>query len=199
MKTNISIAKGNLPLISVIVPVYNTGQNLRFLIDSILAQTFKDFELLLIDDGSTDGVTVQICDDYETSDSRVRVFHKQNGGVSDSRNYGLDHAQGTFIAFADHDDYMFPDNLQTMVEEIGDRDLLICDYNTGLRESIKDVKRKFKTWEVVANKKEEMPEAVTKIGYKNAPVWNQLFRQDIINNNKIKFQKVKYDYTEVKK
>ena len=92
-----------MPLISVIVPVYNTEKYLHRCIDSILAQTFTDFELLLIDDGSTDS-SGEICDDYAAKDSRVRVFHKENGGVSSARNLGLDNAQGEWITFVDSDD-----------------------------------------------------------------------------------------------
>lgn len=93
------------PEISVIVPVYNAGKYLRRCVDSILAQTFTDFELLLINDGSTDS-SPAICDQYASADSRVRVFHKPNGGVSSARNLGLDNARGQWIAFVDADDYV---------------------------------------------------------------------------------------------
>ena len=99
------------PKISVIVPVYNTEKWLVRCLDSILAQTFTDFELLLIDDGSTDGSSA-ICDEYAGKDSRVRVFHKPNGGVSSARNLGLDNAKGRWIAFADSDDIVYPCWLQ---------------------------------------------------------------------------------------
>lgn len=92
------------PKISVIVPVYNTEKYLHRCIDSILAQTFTDFELLLIDDGSKDN-SGTICDEYAAKDSRVRVFHKENGGVSSARNLGLDNAKGEWISFVDSDDY----------------------------------------------------------------------------------------------
>ena len=94
-----------MPKISVIVPVYNSEKYLHRCIDSILAQTFTDFELLLIDDGSKDNSSA-ICDEYAAKDSRVRVFHKENGGVSSARNMGLDNAQGEWIAFCDSDDYV---------------------------------------------------------------------------------------------
>lgn len=93
------------PTISVIVPVYNTEKYLPRCIDSILAQTFTDFELLLIDDGSKDN-SANICDEYAAKDQRVRVFHKQNGGVSSARNLGLDNAQGEWITFVDSDDWI---------------------------------------------------------------------------------------------
>ena len=84
-----------MPQISVIVPVYNTEKYLHRCIDSILSQTFTDFEVLLIDDGSTDS-SGEICDEYAAKDSRVRVFHKENGGVSSERNMGLDNAYGEY-------------------------------------------------------------------------------------------------------
>lgn len=93
----------NKPNISVIVPVYNAEKNLHRCIDSILAQMFTDFELLLIDDGSKDS-SGKICDEYAEKDSRVRVFHKENGGVSSARNMGLDNAKGEWVTFVDADD-----------------------------------------------------------------------------------------------
>lgn len=92
-----------MPTISVIVPVYNVEKYLHCCVDSILAQTFTDIEVLLVDDGSTDGSGI-ICDEYAQKDSRVRVFHKMNGGVSSARNLGLDEATGKWIMFVDSDD-----------------------------------------------------------------------------------------------
>ena len=94
--------------ISVIVPVYNTEKYLNKCLDSILAQTFTDFELLLIDDGSTDN-SGKICDEYAAKDNRVKVFHKENGGVSRARNLGLDNASGEYLSFIDSDDYIRPE------------------------------------------------------------------------------------------
>ena len=96
-----------MPKISVIVPVYNTEKYLHRYIDSILAQTFTDFELLLINDGSKDN-SGAICDEYAAKDSRVRVFHKENGGASSARNMGLDNAKGKWVTFVDSDDYILP-------------------------------------------------------------------------------------------
>lgn len=92
-----------MPKFSIIVPIYNTEKYLHSCIDSILAQTFNDFELLLIDDGSTDSSSY-ICDEYAIRDCRVRVFHKDNGGVSFARNVGLKNAVGEYLAFVDSDD-----------------------------------------------------------------------------------------------
>ena len=103
------------PKISVIVPVYNAEKYLHRCIDSILSQTFTDFELLLIDDGSKDG-SGAICDEYAAKDNRVRVFHKENGGVSSARNLGLDNACGEWVTFVDADDYVLPSYLATYIE-----------------------------------------------------------------------------------
>lgn len=94
-------------MVSVIMPVYNTGMILRQTIDSVLAQSFEDFELLLIDDGSTDGSGV-ICDSYALKDSRIRVIHKKNGGICSARNTGLQLSRGEYITFCDHDDLYLP-------------------------------------------------------------------------------------------
>lgn len=91
-------------LISIIVPVYNSEQTLNRCIDSILGQTYRNFELLLINDGSKDR-SGEICDEYAQKDSRVKVFHKENGGVSSARNVGLDNARGEWVTFVDSDDY----------------------------------------------------------------------------------------------
>lgn len=91
-------------MISVIVPVYNTEEYLHRCVDSILAQTFTDFELLLINDGSKDS-SGAICDEYAVKDSRVRVFHKENTGVSATRNIGIDNSKGDYVIFCDSDDY----------------------------------------------------------------------------------------------
>lgn len=91
------------PSISIIVPVYNVEEYLPRCIDSILAQTFTDFELIIVDDGSPDNCG-KICDEYEKKDNRIKVIHKENGGLSDARNAGLDIAQGKYIGFVDSDD-----------------------------------------------------------------------------------------------
>ena len=92
-----------MPKISIIVPVYNTEKYLHRCIDSILAQTYTDFELLLINDGSTDS-SGAICDEYATKDSRVRVFHKENGGVTSARSLCVNNSKGDWVSFVDSDD-----------------------------------------------------------------------------------------------
>ena len=111
-------------MISVIVPVYNAEKYLDRCIQSILTQTYTDFELLLINDGSTDS-SGAICDRYAEQDSRVRVFHKENGGVSSARNMGLDNAKGEWIAFVDSDDWVLDSYLYNLVSHSHNVDLVI--------------------------------------------------------------------------
>lgn len=106
----------NNPLISIIVPVYNTELYLNCCIDSILSQTFTDWELLLINDGSTDK-SGDICDDYAQKDSRIRVFHKYNEGPSSTRNYGINRALGEYIIFLDSDDYWINKDILSLLIE----------------------------------------------------------------------------------
>lgn len=114
-----------LPKISVIVPVYKAEKYLHRCIDSILAQTFIDFELLLINDGSPDN-SGAICDEYARKDSRISVFHKENGGVSSARNLGLDNAKGEWIAFVDADDWLKCKYLEKLAKQL-DADMIKCD------------------------------------------------------------------------
>lgn len=113
--------------ISIIVPVYNVEKYLHKCVDSILAQTFADFELILVDDGSPDGSGC-ICDEYVEKDNRVKVIHKKNGGLSDARNAGLDIAQGNYIGFVDSDDYVANDMYEVLYTNIirEQADLSIC-------------------------------------------------------------------------
>lgn len=125
------------PKVSVIVPVYKAEKYLRKCVDSLLAQTLADIEILLIDDGSPDS-SGTICDEYAASDPRVRVFHKENGGVSSARQMGSDNAQGEYVIHADPDDWVE----STMLEELYNKaieeraDMVICDYykNAGSRQ-----------------------------------------------------------------
>ena len=106
-----------MPLVSIIVPVYRVEPYLHRCVDSILAQTFTDFELILVDDGSPDNCGA-ICDEYAQKDLRVRVVHKENGGLASARNAGLDVAVGSYILFADSDDYVSPLWCESFVSQI---------------------------------------------------------------------------------
>lgn len=106
--------KANSPLVSIVVPVYNVEAYLEKCIDSIVNQTYKNFEIFLVDDGSTDASS-SICDAYAERDGRISVIHKKNGGLSDARNAGIEVARGDFILFVDSDDYIEVDTVDYLL------------------------------------------------------------------------------------
>lgn len=116
-------------LISVIVPIYNVEKWLRDCVKSILNQTYKNLEIILIDDGSTDRCG-QICDQFLEKDSRIKVFHKANGGLSDARNYGLSQASGKYICFVDSDDYIEENMIEKLYLAIrkSDAEVAVCNF-----------------------------------------------------------------------
>lgn len=181
------------PTISVIVPVYNSEPYLERCVNSILRQDFSDFELLLVDDGSTPPCA-KLCDTLAKQDPRIRVFHTLNGGTSTARNYGLAHAAGQYIAFADSDDYVLKNWLSAM-------------YYTAIQEHADIVKSGF--YEVNNDDYQEMPDgSVAKpenylniIQYSNGDisgfyflknlasngfgsVWNQLVKRELFDSRK---------------
>ena len=104
-------------LISIIVPVYNVKEYLEKCVDSILNQTYKNIEIILINDGSTDG-SKELCDEIAKKDDRIMVIHKENGGVSETRNIGIDKSKGEYISFVDSDDYITPDFCETLYKAL---------------------------------------------------------------------------------
>ena len=115
--------------ISIIIPVYNVENYLRSCLDSVLSQTYKDFEVLMVNDGSIDD-SGAICQDFAERDSRFHYFEKENGGLSDARNYGLDRAKGHYITFLDSDDFLFEDYLENLyhASRLSDSDITIGGY-----------------------------------------------------------------------
>ena len=117
------------PLLSIIVPVYDVERYLPKCMDSILAQTFTDFELILVEDGSPDNCPA-LCDAAAEKDARIRVIHQKNGGLSAARNAGLDAARGEWIGFVDSDDYIAPEMYEALYKAVQSTgaDLALCDY-----------------------------------------------------------------------
>ena len=114
--------------ISIIIPVYNTGKYLNRCIDSIICQTYKDLDIIIVDDGSL-SETSDICDSIAEADSRIRVFHKQNEGVSVARNYGLSYAKGDYVGFVDSDDWIAPNMYERLLVQLTQNkvDIVYCD------------------------------------------------------------------------
>lgn len=128
-------------LVSVIVPVYNSTAYLKRCVDAILSQTYQNLEVVLVDDGSTDD-SLNMCREYEKSDSRVKVFHKENGGSSSARNVGIKEASGEYICFCDSDDYYEPDIVENLMKVFNEKDdcivaqcMAVCRYEDGTLES----------------------------------------------------------------
>lgn len=124
-----------MPKVSIIVPVYKAEQYLHRCVDSILSQSFIDWELILVDDGSPDR-SGAICDEYAQKDDRIRVIHKENGGVSSARNIALERIAGEWLTFVDSDDCLYPNALQRWVEvaEQNNLDLIQCHFNREYKE-----------------------------------------------------------------
>ena len=120
-------------MVSIIVPIYNVEQYISKCIESILAQTYRDFELILVDDGSPDNCG-KICDEYAKQDSRVHVIHQENKGVSAARNAGISLAKGEYIMLVDSDDFITENMLEKMHDCIAESgsDIVICGMNTFL-------------------------------------------------------------------
>ncbi len=161
-------------MISVIVPIYNAKSTLKRCVDSVLRQTEPDLDILLIDDGSEDG-SGAIADAYRR-DPRVRVFHKENGGLSSARNYGLDRANGEHIAFVDADDWIEPETFETAMRYCKD----LCVFGR-----VYDYPRKSTQWKPV-----EVPEtidreeALRRLIVDNSigqTVWNKLYRRSLFD------------------
>ncbi len=117
------------PLISVIVPVYNVEKYLDRCVESIVTQTYKNLEIILVDDGSRDNSGI-ICDNWAKKDSRIKVYHKQNSGAGDTRNYGVEKAIGKYIAFVDSDDVIAENYFEVLYNNLlqNSADISCCDY-----------------------------------------------------------------------
>ena len=173
-------------LITVVVPIYRVEKYLVKCIDSIIEQSYKNIELILVDDGSPDKCP-QICDEYKNKDSRIKVIHKQNGGLSDARNEGLKIATGEWITFIDSDDYVginFLEKLYSSATSVG-ADISICDYqavsdDTGIEkeETNIEVFNNVKCLEEMYHPQKHGMEFVA---------WGKLYRTALFKKNKIEY------------
>lgn len=168
------------PKISIIVPVYKVEPYIHKCIDSILNQTFKEFELILVDDGSPDNCG-NICDEYAKKDNRVRVIHKENGGISSARNIGLDVSNGEYIGFVDSDDYIKLDMYERLYNscKVNNADISII----GTIEVDENGKKLY----------EHIPDKLDFIEVlKRAHIWNKLFHRRLFVENNLIFREGKY-------
>lgn len=178
-------------MISVIIPIYNVENYLRPCIESILNSTYQDFELILVDDGSTDA-SGMICDDYAARDKRVKAIHKANGGVSETRNTGLEASTGDYILFVDGDDVIHPNMLQVLYDAINEGDY---DFSMvwGVKAYVSQFEGQLNDMSIglsSAHKQLSQQELMTYImgpswvDFPYIVVWNKLFKRNIVENLK---------------
>lgn len=174
-------------MISIIVPVYNCISSLKRCIDSIHSQIFTDWELLLVDDGATDG-SGYLCDQAASSDNRIRVLHKPNGGVSSARNMGLDHAKGEYVMFCDSDDWVEPEWCERLYQSAKENPGFqpVCNYfrSTSAYETINRE-------EQCGNAEEHIEKAdffsLNRYELLGIP-WNKIYLRSILEDYHIRFQ-----------
>lgn len=176
--------------ISVIVPVYNAKMYIKRCVDSILNQTYRNFELLLIDDGSSDNSGV-ICDEYAAKDNRIRVIHKDNSGVADTRNVGLQQANGDYILFVDSDDYIKVDMLEKLVKRAieCDSDIVMCKYFTDKSGNLSTANMKY---DEIYDGAERVKNGLIYLYYADYhnglySLCNKLIKKCVFNSNNITF------------
>ena len=159
-------------MISVIVPVYNVEKYIRKCLDSIVNQTYRDLEIILVDDGSTDA-SGAICDEYAEKDIRIKVIHKENGGQSSARNLGLDIATGEYIGFVDSDDTIELETYHLLVSSMQGNDIVICGHNVVYEEKTETCCREESALDNAGLWSEVF-------GRLNNAVWNKLYRRELL-------------------
>ncbi len=186
-----------MPVVSVIMPVYNSEKYLPDAIESVLGQTFPDFELILVDDGSPDG-SGEVCDAYAARDARVRVIHRENGGISAARNTGIDAATGEYIAFIDNDDKYCPDLLEAAVGAAREEGADVVKFGYHVEEtfpdgsvSVRDIVSP-KRFIVSDRNRAECYSDANESGFLNT-VWNGIYSRNLLVGQGLKFDAaVKY-------
>lgn len=176
--------------ISVIIPIYKVEKYIYECVDSILAQTYKNLEIILVDDGSPDKCG-EICDEYKKIDSRIKVIHKKNGGLSDARNKGIEVMTGDYVAFVDSDDYVDQNYIKELYESIikNQADIAVCNYYKYY-EDIKKLKytKKILTKEkVIFNNIEGVKDVLTADSVVDVVTWNKLYKSELFLKNKLYF------------
>ena len=172
-----------MPLFSIILPVYNGSKFVRKCIESIIVNTFSDFELIIVNDGSIDA-TASICDSYAIRDKRIVVYHNSNHGVSYSRNFGIDHAKGSWIGFIDADDWFASDALATIADstKTDETDIVCYGFWSVTKENESSVQLPSIGQGKIPFMREQMLHGWT-------VVWNTFFKKDFLERYRLRFRK----------
>ena len=173
-------------LVSIIVPIYNSKDFLDRCITSLVTQSYKNLEILLIDDGSTDN-SGEICDEWQKKDYRIRVFHKENGGVSSARNIGLKSCKGEYVAFVDCDDFVKQNYVEVLLNSVVENkcDMAIINLIEKYRDST-EKEIKFSTEKKLLNRYDFLDNITNKNGYQGYSC-NKIFSKKIIDENNLIF------------
>ncbi len=179
-----------MPKVSIIIPMYNVEKYLKRCIESVLNQTVKNLEIICVNDGSPDNCP-QICDEWKEKDNRIVVVHKENGGLSDARNAGLDIAQGEYIAFVDSDDWISIQIYQIMINKCLSNCLDICEVN--YLKTIENIENVSNSNEYrIFDTENSLKQLIN--GYMSQTVWNKLYKKGVIKG--IYFEKGKLNEDE---
>lgn len=175
-----------MALVSIIMPAFNAEKYIEECVDSIIAQSYADWELIIVDDGSTDS-TPQLTDRFSGTDPRIRVVHRENGGVSKARNAGLDIAKGEYVVFIDADDIVPTDSLKARMNLADNTDMVVAGYELFSEDRV--IERMPACVRDTWNNHDTVRNIVVpgEIGYQGYTV-NKLFRKDIIDDNNIRFE-----------
>jgi len=185
------------PKISIIVPIYNVERYLKKSVDSILAQTFTDFELILVNDGSRDR-SGEICDSYAQIDRRIKVIHQKNRGVSAARNAGIKIAIGKYVAFVDPDDVILPEMYETLLQYSlrHDADMVVCQYTQiNEAENTEKIPQVWKQVDCSINNKtiinEIIPNVLVNNTFSLVPCFNKLYKKSLFDSDSMGFDETK--------
>lgn len=174
------------PRLSVIVPIYNIEEYLPFCLKSILEQDYQNYELLLINDGSTDN-SGKIADDYALKNKKIKVFHQPNAGVSAARNLGLEKAKGEWICFVDGDDEIYPNSLSIIIKETDNCKLEMIIARSFTYDKGEKKKERYRFDNSFLDTNFDGYEVISKKSYKRGSIGGCIFNRDFLKNNKLRF------------